>query len=807
METIWQDVRHGARMLKRNPGFALIAVLTLGLGIGATTAIFSVVDAVLIRPLPYKDSDRLVMVWETNAKESRSEEPMSLDDFKDFKERSQSFEELSAISPRWIFNLTGGSEPEQVGGLFVSGGMFKLVGVGAAHGRTFTSEDDTTGSAPVVVISHGLWQRQFGGDTELIGRSLSLGGNPATIIGIMPEGFRFLEEADLWVPLASNPVASRGRAVRLLSVAGRLREGVTISQAEAELASAARELEEKFPATNTGIGARVVGLHAQMTGGVRTILLVLLGAVVSVLLIACANVANLLLARASVRQKEIAIRAAIGATRRRLARQFLTESVMLALAGGAAGLLLAMWGVDLLIALSPPNIVRQSNIEMNDSVLAFAIAISALTGLIFGFAPAWQASRPDLNETLKEGGRTSGAIASHSRFRRAIVTAEIAISLVLLIGSGLLIRSFARLTEVNPGFATENVLTFTTLLPDARYSQPQQRGLFYNQLEERLKQMPEVVSVGATSRLPLLTPNNNITSTLTIEGRPLPPGNLPEVDFRRASTRYFEAMGIPLLEGRAFTDQEVESGTPTAIVNEAFARRFFPGEEVLGKRVKLGPNSDQLPWITIVGVVGNVRHLAIETEPRPEIYRHYMTFPLSSPVIVVRSSSDPKQLIAGIRAQVQSIDAELSIANIHTMDELVSRSVAGRRFSMTLLAIFACVAILLAAVGLYGVMSYSVAQRTHEIGVRMALGASHRDVVALIVKQAAWLAAAGIAVGLVAAIALTRLMGNLLYEISATDPATFAAVSLLIGAVTLLASYVPARRATRVDPMVALRHE
>jgi putative ABC transport system permease protein len=582
---------------------------------------------------------------------------------------------------------------------------------------------------------------------------------------------------------------------------------VTISQAEAELASAARELEEKFPATNTGIGARVVGLHAQMTGGVRTILLVLLGAVVSVLLIACANVANLLLARASVRQKEIAIRAAIGATRRRLARQFLTESVMLALAGGAAGLLLAMWGVDLLIALSPPNIVRQSNIEMNGSVLAFAIAASALTGLIFGLAPAWQASRPDLNETLKEGGRSSGALASHSRFRRAIVTAEIAISLLLLIGSGLLIRSFARLTEVNPGFAPENVLTFTTLLPDARYSQPQQRGLFYNQLEERLKQMPEVVSVGAASRLPLLTPNNNITSSLSIEGRPLPPGNLPEVDFRRASTDYFETMGIPLLEGRAFTDQEVASGTQTAIVNEAFAQRFFPGEEVLGKRVKLGPNPDQLPWITIVGVVGNVRHLAIETEPRPEIYRHYMTFPLSSPAIVVRSSSDPKKLIAGIRAQVQTIDAELSIANIHTMDELMARSVAGRRFSMTLLAIFACVAILLAAVGLYGVMSYSVVQRTHELGVRMALGASRRDVVTLVVGQAARLAVAGIAIGLIAAIALTRLMGNMLYEISATDPATFAAVALLIGTVALLASYVPARRATRVDPMVALRHE
>jgi putative ABC transport system permease protein len=807
METIWQDIRHGARMLKRNPGFALIAVLTLGLGIGATTAIFSVVDAVLIRPLPYKNPDRLVMVWETNAKESRSEEPMSLDDFKDFQQRSQSFEEMAAVSPRWIFNLTGGSEPEQVGGLFASAGMFNLLGAGAAHGRTFTSEDDTTGSAPVVIISHGLWQRQFGGDTEIIGKSLRLGGNPATIIGIMPEGFRFLEDADLWVPLASNPVASRGRGLRLLSVAGRLREGVTISQAEAELASAARELEEKFPATNTGIGARVVGLHAQMTGGVRTILLVLLGAVVSVLLIACANVANLLLARASVRQKEIAIRAAIGATRRRLARQFLTESVMLALAGGAAGLLLAMWGVDLLIALSPPNIVRQSNIEMNGSVLAFAIAASALTGLIFGLAPAWQASRPDLNETLKEGGRSSGALASHSRFRRAIVTAEIAISLLLLIGSGLLIRSFARLTEVNPGFAPENVLTFTTLLPDARYSQPQQRGLFYNQLEERLKQMPEVVSVGAASRLPLLTPNNNITSSLSIEGRPLPPGNLPEVDFRRASTDYFETMGIPLLEGRAFTDQEVASGTQTAIVNEAFAQRFFPGEEVLGKRVKLGPNPDQLPWITIVGVVGNVRHLAIETEPRPEIYRHYMTFPLSSPAIVVRSSSDPKKLIAGIRAQVQTIDAELSIANIHTMDELMARSVAGRRFSMTLLAIFACVAILLAAVGLYGVMSYSVVQRTHELGVRMALGASRRDVVTLVVGQAARLAVAGIAIGLIAAIALTRLMGNMLYEISATDPATFAAVALLIGTVALLASYVPARRATRVDPMVALRHE
>jgi putative ABC transport system permease protein len=808
MHALIQDIRYGVRMLYKTPTFTVIAILTLALGIGATAAVFSVVNAVLLEPLPFRSPEQLVMVWGVNSKDNNPENPASFQDYEDFKDQNQSFEQMAAVSPRWTMNLTGGVEPEQIGAMFASADLFPLLGVSPAIGQPFTAEHDREGGERVVVISHGLWQRQFGQDPNIVGKQLNLDGTPGTILGVMPAGFQFIEDVDLWVPLALNPLIARGRGVRLFSIIGRLKSDVTIEQAQADMASIASRLQQQYVASNTGLGVRLVGLHKQMTKNIGMLLYVLLGAVVFVLLIACANVANLLLARSSARQKEIAIRSALGATRARLARQFLTESVLLAVAGGGAGLLLSVWGIDLLLALSPGNIPRQSDIRISSDVMLFAAAVSLVTGIIFGLAPALGLSRPNLNETLKEGGRAVGASSRQQRFRNGLVAAEIALALVLLVGAGLLVRSFAKLLDVNPGYATENILTFSTGLPSTRYSQPAERAAFYNQFEERVKSLPEITSVGAVTRLPLLNPaNNNITSEIAIEGRPMPVGQSYEVDFRRATTDYFQTMGIPLIEGRMFTVEDVLSNNVVAVVNLAMAKRFWPSESAIGKRFRHTPITETTPWITIVGVVGNVRHLAIDIEPRPEIYRHYMTLPAFNPVMVARTKGDPLDSVAAIRSHLRELDPELSLASVNTMEQLSARSVAGRRFSMTILGIFAGVALVLAAVGIYGVVSYSVTQQTREIGVRMALGATSKDVLKMIIGRALMLAAVGIVAGVVAARALTWLMSGLLFEVSAADTLTFAVIPLLLGGLVLLASYIPARRATKVDPMIALRYE
>ena len=809
MNTLWQDLRYGFRMLVKSPGFACIAILTLALGIGANTAIFSVVNAVVLRSLPYQHPERLVMLWSTNAKQNNQEQPAGFAEFNDWKTQAKSFSALNAASPLWNFVLTGKGEPEPIQGMYVSADLFPMLGVAPARGRAFLPEEDRVGGPPVVMISDGLWQRRFGADPNLIGKTLTLSGVTATVVGIMPTGFYFLEPAaDVWAPLMQNQFVNSARGVRMLSVIGRLKDGVKPEQASAELATIGRQLEAQYPDTNAGVGLRMVSMHQQVTGKFRFALLLLLGAVSLVLLIACANVANLMLVRSTARGREIAVRAALGAGRTRLMRQLLTESITLSLIGGAGGALLAAWGIDLLMALNPIPLPRYHKIGIDLSVLGFTLMASLVTGIIFGLVPALQASKQDLNLALKEGGRSAMSNAKQHRLSNVLVVAEMAMALVLLVGAGLLMRSFVRLLDVNPGFVTENALTMQIALQGAAYAQPQQRIAFNHLLEEKLKSLLEVKEVGIITRLPLLATLNNVTTFISIEGRPLPVGQRPEIDFRRASTNYFKAMGIPLLAGRLVTDEDVANNNGSVLINEAMAKRLWPGEDPVGKRVSFFTNTGQnSQWLTIVGVVGNVRHLGLDLEPRPELYNHINTSPPTGPVFIIRTTSDPKNLIAAVRTKVREIDRELPISNMNTMEQLVAQSVAQRRFGMVLLGLFAALALLLAGIGIYGVMSYVVTQRTQEMGVRIALGAQPSDIYKLIVRQGMVLTLSGVGIGLTGAFALTRLMKNLLFNVGVTDPPTFASVALLLTSVALLACYLPARRATKVDPMVALRYE
>jgi putative ABC transport system permease protein len=808
MDTFLQDIRYGIRSLLKQPAFTAIAIITIALGIGANTAIFSVVNAVILRPLPYPDADKLVMLWSTTPKDGNQEQPFSFADFNDVRAQAKSFSNIAAASPLWNFTLTGGGEPEPIQGLFVSQNLFEMLGARPAIGRTFLPDDDRQGANPVVVISHALWQRRFGGDSNVLGRPLNVSGVNASIVGVMPEDFYFLESAaELWAPLSQNQFAGSARNVRLLSVVGRLHDRVPLTQANAELSAISGQLAAQYPDTNSGFGLRALSLHQQVTGKVRGALLLLLGAVGLVLLIACVNVVNLMLVRSAGRSREIAVRAAVGAGRFRLLRQLLTESITLSVFGGAAGALVATWGVKLLLTLNPIALPRYNKIGVDSTVLLFTLAASVITGIVFGLAPAWRMFKFDLNSVLKEGGRGTVDTSQH-RLSSALVSLEIATAFVLLIGAGLLIRSFARLVDVNPGFETQHTLTMQVGLPNASYGEPQKRIGFVQQLEANLKGIPDVTSVGIVTRLPLLSALNNVTTFLTIEGRQMQPGERPEIDFRRASTGYFEAMNIPLIAGRLVTEQDVTNNTHSVVINEAMAKRFWPGEDPIGKHISTATaTGQQTQWQTIVGIVGNVRHLGLDTEPRPELYYHSNTSPPFGPVLVIRSKGDPKALISLARAKVRELDGDVPVSNVNTMDQLVAQSVAQRRFGMFLLTGFAALALLLAAIGIYGVISYSVAQRTQEIGVRMALGARTADVLKLVMTNGLKLAAMGLAIGLVGAFLLTRLMARLLFHVGPTDAVTFASVSVGLLLVAFLACYLPARRATKVDPLVALRCE
>ena len=817
MNTLWQDLRYGARLLTKQPGFTAVAVITLALGIGANTAIFSLVNGLLLRPLPYRDSERLAIIWTHSPGANVLQDWPSPAQFAAVKSQTTSFEEI-AIARGDNVILTGQEGPERIGAIRTSSVMFSLLGVQPILGRAFTNEDDVPGKTPSVILSYGLWRQRFGGDPNIIGQSVRLDTDNYDIVGVMPADFSLgnevmptvgaAEQAQmlLSLPLGAKELAEHGDENYNLLV--RLKPGATIGQAQAELDAVVRGLEEQFPnryPASRQFSFSVRPLLDQVVGDVRPALLILLGAVGCVLLIACANVANLLLARAAAREKEIAIRTAMGAGNWRIVRQLLTESLVLAVLGGGLGLLVAIWGLDGLRWLNPGSIPRLQNITIDGRVLAFTFAVAMFTGLLFGLAPALRSSRVNLNESLKEGGRSLVASGNH-RLRSLLVIAEMALSLVLLIGAGLLIRSFVRVQQVSPGFAPQNVLTMRLSVVGTAFLEAPKRRIFYQQLWERLGRIPGVESVGGASILPL---SGSISwGTITIEGYdPASGQGAIQADQRFAGVGYFETMGIPLISGRFFNEQDTKDSMKVAIIDENMARTYWPGQDPIGKRIKPGHADSTSPWMTVVGVVANVKQYALDSDTRVALYAPHEQVLAGQMFVAVRTKGDPNSLAASVTQEARAIDPNVPIFDVKTMEQRISESLARRRFAMLALGLFAGVAMLLAAIGIYGVMSYSFAQRTREIGIRMALGSPSRQVLGLIVGQGMTLAGIGVISGLAGAFAVTRLMSSLLFGVTSTDPLTFVLISLVLTGVALGASFVPARRATRVDPMVALRCE
>ncbi len=802
MTGLFQDLRYATRQLRRSAGFTLVAVTTLALGIGASTAVFSVVDQVLLHPLPYLDSDRIVKVSQTF--KGLPNDDASPANYLDWVSQNHVLAGMAA-SRGWQGSLSTGYRPERVKGTMTTPNFFPLFGVGPVLGRGLEESDARPGNDHVVVLGYGLWRRYFAADRAIVGRDIGLNGEPYTVVGVMPPNFSPDEYGELWLPspwgVPTHPLAPdkdprHFRDRNYLDVWARLKAGVTMQQARAELDTIGRRLEKQFPDSNDKVGVSFVPLHEYVVGDIRPVLLVLLAAVVMVLLIGCANVANLLLARATARAREISIRTALGASRRRLLRQLLTESGLLALMGGLLGILLAVLAVPSLLALSPPDIRQFKQIGINREVLAFSFLASVVCGVLFGLVPALQSSRSQPNESLKEGER--GSTASRGRTRSALVIAEVGLSLVLLIGAGLLVKSFARLMEVHAGFDPDRLLTFNLGLPSS--TDPVRQLAFYQQVLERLQALPGVEAAGAVSRLPLAGGNSARSFGV--------PGIEKEydADIRVSTPDYFRAMRIPLLKGRIFNQSDLGSSLNIAVINDALARTVFPGQDPIGKQLThFGPDDLTLQ---IIGVVGNVRHVGLDADPHSEIYQLLGQAQWPSMFVAIRTAtSDPASLTSAAQNVVWSVNKDVPLASVRTMQDLIANSVQRRKFSMFLLSLFAAVAMLLAAIGLYGVMSYSVAQRTHEIGIRMALGARRPDVLALVVKQGMALALMGIAAGAALALGMTRLIAGMLFGITATDPLTFAGVAALLGTVAFLANYLPARRASKVDPMVALRYE
>jgi putative ABC transport system permease protein len=813
METLIQDLRYGIRTLVKQPGFTVIAILALALGIGANTAIFSIVNAVLLRPLPFANADSILRVFNTAEKEDRFS--VAYPDFIDWRERQQSFELLAGYSTR-DFTLTGTGDPVRLRGAMVTGDLFPILGVQPKLGRFFRSEEDRPG-VRVAILSHQLWQEHFAADPQICDKTIQLHGQSYSVAGVMPKGFAFPVQndpvIDFWTTTASlqegpAPLTAQ-RGNHALDVIGRLKAGVTLEQAQADMNGINNALASQYPETNAPFGVRVVAMHRDLVRDIRPALLILFGAVGCVLLIACANVANLLLARATTRHKEIAIRTALGASRLRVIRQLMTESLLLSLCGGGLGLLLALWGTELLVALVPKGLPRAEEIAMDGTVLGFTTLIAFATGIIFGLAPALQSSRTELTQTLKEGGRGSGDGGQRNRLRSVLVVSEVAIALMLLVGAGLLINSFVRLQNVHPGFDTHNVLSFRIGLPDSRYPQPQQKIDFYNQLASRIEALPGVKNVGYVNALPLSGQGGGLG--FSIDGEPANPAQpFPyDADFRNISPGYFKAMGVELLQGRDFDERDDLQSNPVVIINETLARRYFPNQNPLGKRINPSFAVDQRGVLMreIIGVVSSFKHSSLSAEIQPELYIAYKQNPRPTAMLVARTTNDPTNLIAAVRGEVQSLDNTLAIYSVRTLEQYLTASVAQPRFNTLLLGIFAAVALILTSVGLYGVMSYTVTQRTHELGIRMALGAKPWDVLKLILQQGMGLTFIGIVLGLAGAFALTRVAESLLYGVSATDPLTFLLVSMFLLGVALAACLVPALRASRTDPMVALRYE
>lgn len=794
-------------MLK-HPAFAAIAVIALALGIGANTAIFSVVNAVLLRPLPFTEPDRLMVVYESRVDRGSSRSSVSYPNFADWREQNSVFEHMSTYRTNDLV-LTGDGEPARLLAGVVNADLFSLLGVSPSLGRSFLPEEDKPGeSGRVVMLSHRFWQQRFGGDPNVLGRGLVLGGKNYDVVGVMPKGFQFpvdSEPVDLWTTVVIDSGMFTQRGAHYMHVIARLKPGVTLSQAKAEMDGIASNLERQYPDENSHRGVTIVPALESLVGDIRPALLILLGAVGCVLLIACANVANLLLARATARHKEMAIRSALGASRARVVRQLLTESVLLALAGGALGLLVALWGTKLLVNLGGDDVPRAAQIGLDPRVLGFTLLISLITGVVFGLVPAVHSSKTDLTESLKEGGRGSSEGARGNWLRGVLVVVEVAIAVVLLAGAGLLIQSLRRLQHVNPGFDSHNVLTFSIGLPEVQYK-PQQQVEFYRQLKSRLESLPGIRSAGAVAPLPLS--GDRMRVTFETEGRPIAKSELPATEIRTTGLDYFKTIGIPLIKGRDFTDRDDKKAPAVIIVNEAFAKQFFPGEEVLGKHINPGISADDDEPVMreIVGVVGNVKHRGLNVEAEPEAYEPHaqLTFDMT---ILVKTETDPRAIINAVQSELRAMDKDLPAYSIKTLDEYLAASVARPRFNTLLLTIFAGLALILTAVGLYGVMSYSVTQRKHEIGIRMALGASQQKVLGMVVRRGMTLTVIGIGTGLIGALFLTRLLASLLFGVGVTDPATFVAISVILAGVALGACFVPALRATKVDPMIALRCE
>jgi putative ABC transport system permease protein len=802
METLIKDIRYGVRSFLRRPGFLVIAISTLALGIGATTAMFTVVNSLLLRPLQFPEPERIVLFYGVNPKIGATQGNMSIPDIVDWQKQSQSFEQIAVFRTGGLF-LSTGEETERVRAASASPDFFPLFRINPISGRTFQPQDmEYTDAVTVAVISYSLWQQRFGGTPDVVNRKITLNGRPVTVVGIMPAGFNYPRDTEVWVPLRLNP-ATEARVNHAYEVVTRLKPGVPLSQAQAEMDTINKRLEQAYVETNDGWGVRLIELRESMVGELRLSLLILLGAVAFVLLIACANVANLLLARAASRQKEIALRTALGASRLRVVRQLLTESVMLSTVSGVLGLALSLWLIKLLIAMTPPNTPRIEEIQIDLRVFGFTLAVTVLCGLLFGLFPALQTSRPNLNETLKDSGQRGSETGGRNRVGSLLIVSEIALSFILLAGAGLLIKSFMHLREIDPGFNPDNVLAMRLTLPPGKYPLGEPRAQIYKQLIDSVKATPGVQSAGAVLSLPLRADEFNLGRGVIAEGKPLTPQEQISALYLATTPDYFQTLQIPLKAGRTFTDQDTLQSTKVAIINEKMARHLWPGENAIGRRFIVW--YDEKFYREVVGVVADTKS-SLDKEAEYQMYGPLAQDPnWGSVTLAVRTAGDPAALAGSVREAIRAVDKAVPIYRLRTMNEVVSASAAPRRVPMLLLSAFAGVAMLLAMLGIYGVTSYHVTQRTHEIGVRMALGAQIRDVLKLVLQRAMLLAVLGIGIGVAGALALTRYMTTLLFGVKPIDTVTFIAVAIVLAAVVLVACLVPARRAAKIDPLEALK--
>jgi putative ABC transport system permease protein len=815
-----REFRLAFRSLVKTPGFTLVAVITVALAIAANTAVFSLVNALLIRPLPFKAPQNLVLLFEKFSGQGLDQIPVSAPEYLDWEKQTRSYERIAAFNFA-DFNLTSGDMPERIQGATVTPSLFPLLGVSPIKGRVFNDSEFGEGNDGVVVISERLWRRRFNSDPQLVGTQVSINGRSVTVVGIMPANFEFplplfgvqggtfAERADMWKPIAFTKSELESRGSRSYGIIGRLKPGITIAQAQAEANTIVANWHPLFPDNyepSTKFGATIYPLHDLVIGGMRPALMILLGAVAVVLLIACANLTTMLLARAGAREREFAIRLALGAGRMQLVRQMLSESVLLAIIGGTAGVVLAIWGLDLLRSIGAQTVPRIAEVNLDLRVLLVTLGTAVVTGIVIGLIPALASGKPELTEALKEGGRGATSGLRRNRLRNALVIAEVALALVLLVGAGLLLKSFVRLQNVHPGFESKNVLTMEVALPVLKYPRGKPVADFYAEATRRVKALPGVEAAAFTSILPLSGTNSD--SSFAIEGRDhMAEKIFPDEEIRDVTPEYFSVIKVPLLQGRFFNDGDQFDGPGVVIVNNSFAKKWFPNQDVIGKRITFSdPRKPDAKWITIVGLVGDMRHRGLDLDPKPEYYGAHNQTPYRGMILAVRSAQDPRSLTTAIRREISRLDPDLPAANVRTLEQVAADSIAPRRLSVVLIGVFAAVALVLASVGIYGVMSFLVVQRTHEMGVRMALGAQRSDVLRLVIGRAAKLVLLGTAVGLLLGILSSRALQAMLFNVGAFDPTTFVVVTFALIAVSLLASYIPAVRATRADPMIALGH-